>query len=48
MRGELVVFGVDDQDRYADRLQLVAVDIRVGYDLVSPEGVEESSANASA
>src|SRR5688500_18047445 len=34
VRGELVVFGVDDQDRYADLLQLVVVDIRVGYEEV--------------
>ena len=28
--GELVVFGVDDEGRYANRLQGVRVDVRIG------------------
>ena len=30
VRGELVVFGVDDQGWYANRLQVVGVDVRIG------------------
>jgi hypothetical protein len=34
VRGDLVVFGVDEQGWYVDGLQVVVVDIRVGYERV--------------